>query len=118
MTRAFSGRPLEEITLERIVSGEIEPDDVRVHPQTLRHQAEVAEAAGNRQLGENLRRAAELATLPERRVLEIYEALRPRRSHRADLERIADELDAAGAPGCAALVREALEAYSARGLLL
>jgi propanediol dehydratase small subunit len=115
--RALSGRPIEEVTLEAAVSGSLSPADLRVHPDTLRHQAEVAEAHGNPQLGENLRRAAELTALPDDEVLGIYEALRPGRSTAAGLEGVAARLEAAQAPLCAALVREAAEVYARRGLL-
>ncbi len=115
--RALSGRPIEELTLEAAVRGDLSPADLRVHPDTLRHQAEVAEAHGNPQLGENLRRAAELTALADEDVLAIYEALRPGRSAAAGLEAIAIRLDAVGAPLCAALVREAAEVYARRGLL-
>jgi propanediol dehydratase small subunit len=115
--RALSGRPIEELTLEAAVSGDLSPADLRVHPDTLRHQARVAEAHGNPQLGENLRRAAELTALHDDEVLAVYEALRPGRSTAAGLEAVAGRLDAAGAPLCAALVREAAEVYARRGLL-
>jgi propanediol dehydratase small subunit len=114
--RALSGRPIDEITLEAAVRGDLSPADLRVHPDTLRHQAGVAEAHGNPQLGENLRRAAELTALPDDLVLGIYEALRPGRSTAAGLEIVAERLDAASAPLCAALVREAAEVYGRRGL--
>ena len=106
-----------ELTLEAAVRGDLSPADLRVHPDTLRHQAEVAEAHGNPQLGENLRRAAELTALPDDEVLAIYEALRPGRSTAAGLADIAARLEAADAPLCAALVREAAEVYDRRGLL-
>ena len=115
--RALSGLPIEELTLEAAVGGGLSPADLRVHPDTLRHQAEVAETHGNPQLGENLRRAAELTALPDDEVLAIYEALRPGRSTAAGLADIAARLEAAGAPLCAALVREAAEVYDRRGLL-
>lgn len=115
--RAMSGRPIEEITLDAAVSGDLSPADLLVHPETLRHQAEVAEAHGNPQLGENLRRAAELTALPDDEVLAIYEALRPGRSTAAGLEGIAARLEAAQAPLSAALVREAADVYARRGLL-
>jgi propanediol dehydratase small subunit len=115
--RALSGRPIDEITLAAAVRGDLSPADLRVHPDTLRHQAEVAETHGNPQLGENLRRAAELTALPDDDVLSIYEALRPGRSTTAGLEAVAMRLDAASAPLCAALVREAAEVYARRGLL-
>ena len=109
--------PIDEITLAAAVRGDLSPADLRVHPDVLRHQAEVAEAHGNAQLGENLRRAAELTALPDDEVLAIYEALRPGRSTLADLEAIASRLEAEDAPLCAALVHEAAEVYDRRGLL-
>jgi propanediol dehydratase small subunit len=115
--RALSGRPIAELTLEAAMHGDLSPADLRVHPDTLRRQAEVAETHGNPQLGENLRRAAELSALPDDDVLTIYEALRPGRSAAAGLEAIAERLEAADAPLCAALVREAAEVYARRGLL-
>ena len=116
--RALSGRPIDQLTLEAAVRGDLSPADLRVHPDTLRRQAEIAEAHGNPQLGENLRRAAELTALPDDEVLAIYEALRPGRSTAAGLEAVAVRLDGADAPLCAALVREAAEVYARRGLLV
>jgi len=112
--RALSDRLLDEITLEAAVHGDLSPADLRVHPQTLRRQAVVAEEHGNPQLGENLRRAAELTAVPDDQVLAIYEALRPGRSTRAELASIAARLEAADAPLCAALVREAAVVYERR----
>ncbi len=116
MTIARSGRPVSEVTLDAVRAGDITPDDVRIHPDTLLHQAQVAEQHGNPQLAANFRRAAELTQLPDDRVMAIYEALRPGRSSAAELEAIADELDAAAAPATASLVREAARAYAVRGL--
>lgn len=115
--RALSGRTIDEITLSAAVSGDLSPADLRVHPDVLRHQAQVAEDHGNAQLGDNLRRAAELTALPDDEVLAIYEALRPGRSTLAGLEAIACRLEAESAPLCAALIREAAEVYDRRGLL-
>jgi propanediol dehydratase small subunit len=115
--RAWSGRPVEEVTVERVVAGELSAADLRVHPDTLRAQADTAEEHGNPQLAANLRRAAELTAISDARLLEIYEALRPHRSTRAELEAIVAELEAEGAPTTAAMVREALEGGAARGLL-
>jgi propanediol dehydratase small subunit len=117
LPRALSGRAIDEITLRAAVRGELAPADLRVHPDVLRHQAEVAEAHGNPQLGENLRRAAELTDLPDDEVLATYEALRPGRSTRDGLEVIASRLESVDAPLCAKLVREAAEVYARRGLL-
>jgi len=114
---ALSGRPVSEITIDAAVNEELTAADLRIHPETLRHQADVAEKDGNAQLADNFRRAAELASVDDEDLLSIYEALRPRRSTRAQLEAIASRLDSANAPSCAALVREAAEVYSRRGLL-
>ena len=115
--RAMSGRAVEDITVRTALSGELGPADARIHPDSLRRQAATAAAHGNPELGENLLRAAELATLSDAEVLAIYEALRPRRSSRKELEAVADRLEAAAAPRCAALVREAAAVYERRGLL-
>jgi propanediol dehydratase small subunit len=117
VTGAFSGRDSAELTVDRLVREELSPDDVRIHPDTLRRQAEVAERHDNRQLATNFRRAAELALLPEAEVLALYEALRPNRVTAEELEALAAQLDGLPAPLCAALVREAAEVYARRGLL-
>jgi propanediol dehydratase small subunit len=115
--KAFSGRPAEDLTIEALHRDELGPDDVRIHPDTLEAQAQVAEAHGNPQLAENFRRAAELAMIDEGEVLALYEALRPRRCTAEELETIAAGLAGRGAPRCAALVREAATVYARRGLL-
>jgi propanediol dehydratase small subunit len=115
--RALSGRLIGELTLEAAVRGELSPADLRVHPETLRRQAALAEQHGNPQLDENLRRAAELTAVPDAEVLAIYEALRPKRSTHVELQSLAARLDAVDAPLCAALVREAAAVYARRGLL-
>lgn len=117
MTRAFSGRDSDDLTLDRLTRDELEPDDVRIHPDTLEAQAQVAERHGNPQLATNFRRAAELALVSEDEVLALYEALRPHRSSAADLAALADRLEGHPAPRCAALVREAAAVYARRGLL-
>lgn len=115
--RAYSGRDLDSITVDAALSGELGIDDVRIHPDTLRRQADVAEELGNPQLADNFRRAAELAAVPDDELLAIYEALRPRRSTRAELESIAQRFRDMGAELCAALVSEALDVYERRELL-
>lgn len=117
MTKARSGKDASEITLDAVRRGDVGIDDVRIHPETLLHQAQIAERHANPQLAANLRRAAELALLPDEQVMSIYEALRPGRSTHADLMGIVADLDRAGAVLNAALVREAANAYRGRGLL-
>lgn len=115
--RARSGKPVDDLTLEAVKAGEVGIDDIRIHPDTLRAQAQVAAAHGNPQLAANLRRAAELALLPDERVLATYEALRPGRSTHAELLALADLLDADGCPLNADLIREAAAAYARRRLI-
>ena len=115
--KAFSGRPADELTLDRLARDELAADDVRISPDTLEHQARIAEQHGNPQLAANFRRAAELALVPEAELMAMYEALRPHRSSATDLEALAVRLDAYPAPKCAALVREAAAVYARRGLL-
>ncbi len=117
MTRAFSGRDSQELTLDRLAREELEADDVRIHPDTLEHQAAVAEQHDNPQLAANFRRAAELALMSEADVLALYEALRPHRATAEELEALATRLEGVPAPLCAALVREAGDVYARRGLL-
>ena len=67
MTLGISGRSAENITLEAVRSGDIRPEDIRIHPDTLVQQAEVARAHANPQLAANLLRAAELTRLDDHR---------------------------------------------------
>ena len=113
-----SGLALDEVTLEAARAGTLVATDVRATPATLRRQAQVAAAAGRRQLADNLARAAELAGVPDDQLLEVYTALRPRRSTAAELEQWALRLDGWEAPLTAAFVREAAAAYVDRGLVL
>jgi len=117
MTRAKSGKHVEDVTLDALRAGDLDVEDVRIHPETLEHQAQVADAHGNPQLAANFRRAAELALVADSLVMGIYEALRPRRSTFDELLAVAADLESSGAPLNAALVREAAEVYLARGLL-
>ena len=112
--RTPGGLSLDDLDLhdERVTRAEL-----RATPETLRLQAEIAEEAGRRELGANLRRAAELAAVPEDVVLEIYTALRPRRSTSEELEAWAVRLEQDGAPLTAEFVREARDVYVARKLL-
>jgi propanediol dehydratase small subunit len=114
--QALSGKPVDQLTVAAVRSGEVGLADLRIHPETLERQAVVAERHGNPQLAENLRRAAELTGLPDDEVLAAYEALRPGRSTPAQLTELAASLAGRGLPRCAALLAEAAEVYARRGL--
>ena len=111
-----SGKRVAEITLEAVVNGEIRPADIRVSPAVLRQQADFAQAGGNPQLADNLRRGAELVAFSDEDLLELYESLRPGRASALELDELAERLEAREATLCAALVREARSAYVRRGL--
>ena len=113
-----TGKRLDELTLDALRRGELQPDDLTIHPDTLRAQADIAEEHGYPQLAANLRRAAELALIPEERILAIYEALRPYRTSGKTLDDLAQELeDRWQAPENARLVREAAKAYRRQELI-
>lgn len=116
MSRAFSGRSIDGLDARSVADGELTVDDIRIHPDTLEEQARTAERLGNPQLAENFRRAAELTSLSDENLLQVYEALRPGRSTPGRLREIADDFARDGAPRCAAFVREAAEVYERCGL--
>lgn len=115
--RTASGKAVAEITLDGVVSGQLGPEDVAVASETLRLQADFAEAGGNPQLAENLRRGAELTAFSDDELLQFYEMLRPGRSSADELDSLARTLDERGAERCAALVREARATYMRRALI-
>jgi propanediol dehydratase small subunit len=116
--RTPRGLSLGELTLDALRAGRLDAADMRATADTLRLQAVVARAGGRTQLAANLDRGAELTALPDELILEIYTALRPHRSTRADLEAWADRLEREfGAPLTATFVREAGAVYAERGLL-
>lgn len=113
-----SGRTLDELNIEAVRAGELTTEDFRISGETLRCQAEAAEAVGYRQLGENLRRAAELTDISNQEVFDIYNALRPGRSTYQELITLAEHLEKdLHAPLTAIFVREAAEVYQERGIL-
>jgi propanediol dehydratase small subunit len=116
--RTKSGRALDELTIEAILAGELTVADFRISAETLRRQADSAEAAGYRQLAENLRRAAELTRLSNQEVLDVYDALRPGRTTYDQLIALAGRLEREHqATLTAGLVREAAQVYLERGII-
>lgn len=114
--KAASERPYTELKLDNL--DDLTANDMFIHADTLRAQAQVAREAGYPHLAENLLRAAELTAVPNEDVLKIYDALRPERSSAEDLLRIAQWLETQyHAVENARFIREAAEVYRARGLL-
>ncbi|MBC3803888.1 diol dehydratase small subunit [Acetobacterium fimetarium] len=115
LIHSVSGKALKELTLDKLLSGELKPEDLRISPETLELQAQVAESVKRGAFALNLRRAAELIAVPDARLLEIYNALRPYKSTKDELLAIAAELkNQYNAPISASLVAEAAEVYYAR----
>jgi propanediol dehydratase small subunit len=117
--KASSGRPVSQISLERLAAGELTDGDLRIASDALRGQAEIAQQAGFPQLAATLRRAAELTAVPNAELLRMYETLRPGRATYEQMIALADRLaQDFQARQTAAFVREAAEVYRERGLTL
>jgi propanediol dehydratase small subunit len=70
-----SERLLADLHMEPLVNGELSAQDLGIHADTLRAQAEIARQAGYDRLAANLSRAAELTSVPNDELLKMYEAL-------------------------------------------
>ncbi|APM38227.1 diol dehydratase small subunit [Clostridium kluyveri] len=118
LIKTSTGKSIDDISLENVLNGKITLDDVKINKKTLLYQAQIAESVGNIQLAANLRRAAELTVVPDARVLEIYNALKPHKSTRQQLIEIAEELENKyKAKLNAEFVREAAESYEKRNMI-
>jgi propanediol dehydratase small subunit len=114
-----TGKSMSEINLENVLNETVTIKDVRISSEMLHAQAQIAESAGKKQIGENLKRAAELIQVPDDTIIKMYDMLRPNRSTRAQLEQLAQTLlNEYQAPMCAQLVREAAAVYEKRNILL
>ena len=84
-------------------------------PAILKAQGQIAKDGGREQIEYNFSRAAEMTKVSDKRLLEMYNALRPYRSSKQELLAMADELEQEyGAHICANFVREAAENYERR----
>jgi propanediol dehydratase small subunit len=116
--KTFTGRALQELSIEKVLSGELNAEDFRISADTLRNQADAAASGGYRQLAENLRRAAELTRISNEEVLEIYNQLRPGRSNYKMLMALSERLENEyRAYLTAAMVKEAAVVYLERGIV-
>ena len=112
------GKELDDLTLDAVMSGEVTFEDLRISADVLELQAQIAEGVGRIWIARNFRRAAELTKVPDERLLEIYNLLRPYRCTKEELLAIADELDGEyEAKVNAEFVRETAEVYEQRGIL-
>ena len=114
----FSGRSIDELSVQGILSGDLTAEDFRIHGETLNHQAKVTEEAGYTQLADNMKLAAELTHMSNEEVLDIYNTLRPRRTSYKEMIDMAERLqNEFTAPLTAAFVREAAAVYLKRGIV-
>jgi len=112
------GKTLDALTIEAVATGELGVEDIRITPQTLARQAEIARATDRAALAANFERAAEMTRVPQDEIMRIYELLRPGRAGSTEaLLSEADRLETAfDAPLLAAFVRQAAEQYERRDL--
>jgi propanediol dehydratase small subunit len=112
------GKRLDDITLDKLLAGEVALEDLRITPAALRMQAEIARAAGRPMLAANFTRAAELVDVPQDFIMAVYELLRPGRAK--DKQPLLDAArklrDEYKAERMARFVEEAAEVYERRGL--
>jgi propanediol dehydratase small subunit len=112
------GKKLSDITLEALVGGEVQMEDLRITSEALHYQAEIARAAGRPTLADNFERGAELVAVPEDVIMQVYELLRPgRAAEKSILIEAAKRLRRDyGAAKLANFIEEAAEVYERRGL--
>jgi len=112
------GKALSSLTLDAVIRGDVNMEDLRITPKALLQQAQIAKSVGRSELAGNFERAAEMTRLPQDEIMAIYELLRPGRavSKETLLEaarRIRREYDA---QQLANFVEEAARFYEMRGL--
>lgn len=112
------GKKLSDITLDALLKGDVTIEDLRITPIALQSQASVAKAAGRPRLADNFDRAAELVNVPQEKVMQAYEMLRPGRAKsRAELVSLATEFRTLyKTERIASFIEEAADVYEKRGL--
>ncbi len=114
----LSGKTLSTITLDALIEGSVDMQDLRIAPEALRSQAEIAQAANRPTLAKNFERAAELVQVPQDLIMATYELLRPGRAKSKDEVMAAAKnlRENFGATSIADYIEEAAEVYQRRGL--
>ncbi len=116
--KGLRGKALSDVTLDGILSDAVNIEDLRITPDALYAQADIARSAGRPRLAENFERASELVAAPQDVVMRIYELLRPGRAKsRTELDDAAKLMSATyKAYRIAAFITVAADVYEARGL--
>ena len=81
--KSADGKKLSEITLDAVLANDVTIEDLRITPDALHAQADIARTAGRPRLGDNFERAAELVGVPQDLIMSTYELLRPGRAKSA-----------------------------------
>lgn len=116
--RSKTGKALEDITMESVLSGDITPEDIKISKEQLHYQGKVAREHGRLQMEQNFIRAGEMVDMEDALLLEIYDKLRPNRSTKQELLEYASRLENEyQAVECAKLIRQAASVYERRGVL-
>jgi propanediol dehydratase small subunit len=117
--RGRRGKALDALTLDAVLAGEVTVEDLRITPEALMAQAEIARDAGRAALADNFARAADLVGVPEELIMDTYEMLRPgrARTRQALLDRAALLRRDHGAERIARFLETAAVHYHRRGLL-
>jgi propanediol dehydratase small subunit len=112
------GKALPELTLDAVLAGAVTIEDLRITPQALHAQADVARDAGRPRLADNFGRASELVNVPQDVIMRTYELLRPGRAKsRIELDEAAAMFRSAfQAERIARFIEEAADVYEKRGL--
>ena len=113
-----TGKDFTSLSYEKVINGELSADDMRIAPETLEMQAQVAESVHREALPATCAAQPSSSPCPTTACWRSTTALRPYRSTKQELLDIAGELDGKyGAKTAASLVREAAEVYEKRGRL-
>jgi propanediol dehydratase small subunit len=112
------GKRLSDVTLDAVLDGSVTMEDLRITPEALLAQAEIARDAGRPTLAENFERAAELVNVPQDVIMQVYELLRPGRAKTKQQLLAAARMlrEEHAASRMAAFVEEAAATYDERGL--
>lgn len=115
--KSKTGKRLDDITSEKVLTGEISPEDIKISGDTLRLHGEIAKVHNKSAMAKNLSRAAELTEAEDAFILEVYDKLRPGRSTAKELLEYANVFEVKyKAYQTAKFIRDAVQVYKKRGL--
>lgn len=110
---------LSDITINNVSNNLIDNKDLSISSKTLLMQSEIAASDNKIELSKNLKRAAEMVSIPDEKLIEIYDILRPNRASEEEILKIASELETQyNAIDTANLLKQTCHVYKKRGLLI